>query len=71
MTELEDKVKRAAGIVGGLATVGALVVQVQGRPVKDKSQPAKVTAFRVLPLFERTPEGRQYVLWFRIRDVRR
>lgn len=68
--ELGDKVRRTAGIAGGLIALGSVLVQVDGRPVKEKEKPAKVRVFG-LPVFERLESGKQYVLWFRIRDVRR
>lgn len=66
--EAANKAARGAALVGGALTV--LGFAVEGRPIKDKTKPAKVK-FLHLPWFERLENGKQYVLWFRIRDVRR
>lgn len=65
-----DRARQAAGAAGLVATAAALLVQVDGRPVKAKDEPAKVRVLGI-PVFERLPNGKQYILWFRIRDVRR
>lgn len=48
----------------------AKLVSVDGRPVLDKDKPAKIK-IAGLTVFERDAAGKQHVLWFRIRDVRR
>lgn len=66
-----DKARTAAtgaGLVG--SALSALSLSVEGRPIKEKDKPAKVTLLG-LPWFERDENGKQYVLWFRIRDVRK
>jgi len=68
--DLEDKAKKAAGLAAGAALLGKLVVQVEGRPVKQRGKPAKVRVLG-LPVFERLDDGRQYLLWWRIRDARK
>jgi hypothetical protein len=71
VSKVIDTAKKVVGAVGTAATIASLVgFKVEGRPVKDKSKPAKVKALG-LPWFERDVDGKQYVLWFRIRDVRR
>jgi hypothetical protein len=66
-----DSAKKLAGIASAAGAVAsALGFSIEGRPIKDKDKPAKVKALG-LPWFEREANGKQYVLWFRIRDVRR
>lgn len=65
--EMAKKAARAAAAVGAVAAI--VGYQQEGRPIKDKGAPAKVRALG-LTLFERDESGRQWVLWFRIRNAR-
>ena len=70
MSKVVDAAKKAAGGAAALGTAYKMLVTVEGRPIKDKDKPAKVK-LGGLTVFERDESGRQHVLWFRIRDVRR
>lgn len=70
MAEVEEaarKVARGAAVIGAVAAI--VGVKVEGQPVKRKDQPARVRALG-LTVFERDESGRQFVLWFRIRNAR-
>lgn len=70
MIKVERVAAKIAGTGAALGGAFKLVVDVEGRPIKDKDKPARVR-FAGLTVFERDESGRQHVLWFRIRDVRR
>lgn len=66
-----EAAKKAAKVAGTAAAVATVIgLRVEGRPVKAKDQPAKVRALG-LTWFERDGDGRQWVLWFRIRNARK
>ena len=70
MADAEETARKLARGAATVATVAAVVgLRVEGQPVKRKDQPAKVRMLG-LTVFERDPDGRQFVLWFRIRNAR-
>lgn len=67
-----DKATKVAAGAGAAATAFGLLFRVEGKPVREKDKPASVKLAGVVPLFERDPDGKQYLFGiFRIRDVRR
>jgi hypothetical protein len=67
---LRDRARQVAGAASTVGAVISIMASVEGRPIKEKDKPARVKVLG-LPVFERLESGKQYVLWFRIRDVRR
>lgn len=70
MSKVVKTAEKLAGTAAAAGTAFKLLVSIEGRPVKDKDKPAKVK-LAGLTVFERDSEGRQHVLWFRIRNARK
>jgi hypothetical protein len=62
--------RKVAGAGGAAAAAYALVVRVEGKPIREKDKPATI-AIAGLKVFERDAEGRQWLAFFRIRDARK
>lgn len=45
MTKIEDGIKRVGGAAGTVMTVYQLAVQVEGKPIQDRTKPATVRVF--------------------------
>lgn len=67
-----DKASKVAAGAGLVGTAFNVLFRVDGKPVRAKDKPASVKLAGVIPLFEREPDGKQYLFGiFRIRDVRK
>jgi hypothetical protein len=63
-----SKISDGATKVSTAVALAKLVFTKEGRPIIDRDKPGKYKLFGAT-VFERDADGKQHVLWFRIRDA--